>query len=118
MDNYKKINLEFLQSFTQNDNAQMAKYINMFLTPAPVSINTMKTQHECGDWNNLRTTAHSLKPQLAYMGIESLKETILRIEEYAGEAKNPEAIGGLIQTVEAGCNEAFVELRAVIEKIA
>ena len=57
MDNYKKINLEFLQSFTQNDNAQMAKYINMFLTLAPVSINTMKTQHECGDWNNLRTTA-------------------------------------------------------------
>ena len=52
------------------------------------------------------------------MGIESLKEPILRIEEYAGESKNPEAIAMLIQLVEAGCNEAFEELRSVIEKIA
>ncbi len=118
MDNYKRINLEFLENFTQNDNAKMTKYINMFLTLAPVSIDTMKSQHECGDWNNLKTTAHSLKPQLAYMGIESLKEPILRIEEYAGESKNPEAIAMLIQLVEAGCNEAFGELRSVIEKIA
>jgi HPt (histidine-containing phosphotransfer) domain-containing protein len=118
MENNKRINLEFLQNFTNNDNTNLVKYINMFLSLAPVSIATMKSQHECADWNNLRTTAHSLKPQLAYMGIDSLKEAILRIEEYAGEAKNPEAIGELIKTVEAGCNEAFEELRTVIEKIA
>ncbi|HNW00131.1 MAG TPA: Hpt domain-containing protein [Chitinophagales bacterium] len=118
MDAYNRINLAFLESFTNNDKAKMIKYINMFLQLAPASIDTMKQQHAAGDWNNLKTTAHSLKPQLAYMGIESLRENVIRIEEYAGEEKNPEVIGNLIATVETGCAEAFNELKDVIGKIA
>ncbi len=118
MDNYKRINLSFLENFTKNDSGKMIKYINMFLQLAPPSIQTMKHQFELGDWNNLKTTAHSLKPQFAYMGIESLKEIILRIEEYAGEQKNPESIHSLILLVEEGCNEAFMELKDVVQKIS
>ncbi len=118
MEEYKIINLAFLRSFTKNDDQKMIKYINMFLQLAPASIHTMKAQHAAGDWINLRTTAHSLKPQLAYMGIESLRENIIRIEEYAGEAKNPETIGTLIASVESGCNDAFVELKDVVQKIS
>lgn len=118
MDQYNRINLAFLESFTGNDKAKMIKYINMFLQLAPASIETMKRQHAAGDWINLKTTAHSLKPQLAYMGVESLREQVIRIEEYAGESKNPKAIADLIQTVDTGCQEAFAELKAVIEKIA
>lgn len=118
MDNYQKINLEFLHSFTKSDHQKMIKYINMFLQLAPSSISTMKAQFSAGDWNNLKTTAHSLKPQLAYMGIESLREPILRIEEYAGEGRQPEQIRQWIEMVEAGCNEAFTELKDVIQKIS
>jgi len=115
---YQKINLSFLENFTRNDQAKMVKYINMFLQLAPGSIETMKRQHAAADWVNLRTTAHSLKPQLAYMGIDSLKESVLRIEEYAGEAKNPEVIATLIATVESGCRDAFIELQDVIQKLS
>ncbi len=115
---HQMINLAFLENFTKNDTSKMVKYINMFLQLAPVSIQTMKQQHAAADWTNLRTTAHSLKPQLAYMGIDSLKEHILRIEEYAGEAKYPDAIAGLIQTVDEGCAKAFTELNGVIQKLS
>ncbi len=118
MDQYNRINLSFLETFTANAKGKMIKYINMFLQLAPASIATMKQQHAAGDWNNLKTTAHSLKPQLAYMGIESLRENVIRIEEYAGEQKNPEIIAQLIETVDSGCSEAFAELRDVIGKIA
>jgi len=118
MENYTRINMAFLETFTNKDAGKMKKYINMFLQLAPAAIATMHTQHSTADWNNLKTTAHSLKPQLAYMGIESLRESVMRIEEYAGEEKNPEVISRLITEVEAGCNEAFRELRDVIEKIA
>ncbi len=118
MEPYQRINLAFLETFTNNDKAKMIKYINMFLQLAPASISTMKQQHAVGDWNNLKTTAHSLKPQLAYMGIESLRENVTRIEEYAGEQKNPEMIMELIITLEAGCQQAFAELKDVIAKIA
>ena len=115
---YQMINLAFLENFTKNDMSKMVKYINMFLQLAPASIETMKQQHAAADWVNLRTTAHSLKPQFAYMGIDSLKESILRIEEYAGESKNPEMIAELIKTVDVGCKIAFAELNDVIQKIS
>ncbi|MFN0275742.1 MAG: Hpt domain-containing protein [Chitinophagales bacterium] len=95
----------------------MKKYISMFLQSAPEAITTMKKQHAEKDWPHLKTTAHSLKPQLAYMGIESLKETILRIEEYAGEEKNPDVILQLIETVEANSVMAFDELHQAIESL-
>ena len=34
-----------------------------------------------GDWEQLRINAHSLKPQAEFMGILSLKEELIRIEE-------------------------------------
>ena len=118
MSDYKKINLSFLESFTKNDSGKMVKYMSMFLQLAPGAIQTMKDQHAAGDWVNLRTTAHSLKPQIAYMGMESLKEPILRIEEYARDGSDPVVIGELISTVENGCSEAFAELNEAIRKLS
>ena len=34
-----------------------------------------------GDWDQLRIHAHSLKPQADFMGINSLKEELIKIEE-------------------------------------
>jgi hypothetical protein len=33
------------------------------------------------DWEQLRINAHSLKPQADFMGISSLKEELIKIEE-------------------------------------
>lgn len=118
MEDYKRIHLTFLESFTGKDHPKMVKYITMFLQSAPQSLQSMKDLHARGEWNSLRTAAHSLKPQLAYMGIDSLKEPILRIEEYAGQGKHPEKLLELIGEVESGCNEAFVELHDVIQKLS
>lgn len=117
MRDYQVINVEFLRSFTQNNPAKISKYINMFLHSAPDTLKQMKTQLQAGDFNGLKTTAHSLKPQLAYMGIDSVKESILRIEEYAESGKKPEAIAALINDVEDTCTRAFDELNDVIKNL-
>ncbi|MFN3939657.1 MAG: Hpt domain-containing protein, partial [Chitinophagales bacterium] len=97
------INLRFLESFTNGDTAKMKKYINMFIQSAPDAINQMKQLHAAGNWNQLRTVAHSLKPQLGYMGIDTVKELILRIEEYAGEGKKTDIIAQMITELESTC---------------
>jgi HPt (histidine-containing phosphotransfer) domain-containing protein len=118
MNEYKLIHLDFLQSFTNNDPGKMVKYIRMFLQSAPTAIDTMRKQLQTGDMINLRTTAHSLKPQLGYMGIDSLREQILRIEEYAGEHKKPDEIARLIEEVDYGCKLAFEELQDLVGKLS
>ena len=111
------VNISFLEQFTNGDRTKMVKYINMFLQSAPVPF-TMKEQLAAGHFLDLRTTAHSLKPQLTYMGINGLKETILRIEEYAGQSIKPEEIARLIGEVENTCLAAFDELKSLVEKMS
>lgn len=118
MPDYSFINTDFLMNFTGKDPGKMKKYINMFLQSAPEAIAQMRAFHNNGDWVNLKTAAHSLKPQLAYMGIDSLKETILRIEEYAGEGKNTDVLLQLIGNVEKDCRLAFLELQNVIDSLS
>lgn len=117
MNNYSKINTDFLKSFTNNNPEKIKKYVRLFLNTAPEAILLMKQYHTSSEWAQLKTTAHSLKPQLAYMGIDCLKETILRIEEYAGEGKNPEMISEMITHVEKNCSIAFIELEDFVNSL-
>jgi len=41
----------------------------------------MQRNLSSGDWEQLRINAHSLKPQAEFMGIMSLKEELIKIEE-------------------------------------
>lgn len=110
------INLHFLESFTKGDTAKMKKYITMFIQSAPNAISEMKMLQANGNWNQLRTVAHSLKPQLGYMGIDSVKEIIVRIEEYAAEEKKTDAIAQMIAELETICNIAIAQLQTTINE--
>ncbi|MBK7109984.1 MAG: Hpt domain-containing protein [Bacteroidetes bacterium] len=110
------INLSFLESFTRGDTTKMKKYIAMFISGAPDAIQQMRMLHNDSNWNQLRTVAHSLKPQLSYMGIDSVKETVLRIEEYAAEQKKPEVIAMMIEELDRTCKIAVEQLQNAIQK--
>jgi HPt (histidine-containing phosphotransfer) domain-containing protein len=108
---HQHIDLAFLEQFTRGDKARMAKYIRMFLQAAPAGIESMQQHYDNRNWEQLKSAAHSLKPQVGYMGIGSLKETVQRIEEYAREQRRTEELPGLIQQVRETCQGAFGELR-------
>jgi len=106
--------MSFLSNFTGGDKEKIAKYIGMFLNAAPDHIEKMKSNIESQNYEDVKIAAHSLKPQLGYMGIKSLEETIIAIENYAGNNTNIDQLPGLIAHVEQVCDEAFIELKALI----
>ncbi|MEP6645610.1 MAG: Hpt domain-containing protein [Saprospiraceae bacterium] len=59
----------------------MKRYISLYLDSAPKTFEEMQRNLDNGDWEQLRINAHSLKPQADFMGIESLKEELIKIEE-------------------------------------
>lgn len=114
MEKSKTVDLTFLRSFTKGDKAKMDKYINMFLTYAPAQLNSIQINFDRKNWNDLKIAAHSLKPQIQYMGIVGLEEIILNIENNAanrqGLDKLPELIGQLTSTCELAIEELRQEL--------
>jgi HPt (histidine-containing phosphotransfer) domain-containing protein len=118
MSEEKVTDISFLETFTSGNREKMTRYIRMFLDAAPGAISLMRTQLEAGEFRQLKTTAHSIKPQLSYMGIASLKEKILRIEEYAETGEKKEELSKLIEEVDHTCKIAFRELEDLIGKMA
>jgi HPt (histidine-containing phosphotransfer) domain-containing protein len=75
------VDLTFLKKFTKDDSKKMKRYISLYLDVAPKIFEEMKRNLNSKDWEQLRINAHSLKPQADFMGIDSLKEELIKIEE-------------------------------------
>jgi HPt (histidine-containing phosphotransfer) domain-containing protein len=72
--------LSFLEKFSKGDAQKMKKYISMYLNTAPDSFKKMQQNIKDKSWSDLAINAHSLKPQAEFMGIPSLKEVLIEIE--------------------------------------
>jgi HPt (histidine-containing phosphotransfer) domain-containing protein len=75
------VDLIFLKKFTKDDPKKIKRYISLYLDVAPKTFEEMKRNLKNEDWEQLRINAHSLKPQADFMGIDCLKEELIKIEE-------------------------------------
>ncbi len=108
--------LTFLQSFTGGNKDKMNKYINIFLQMCPGQLDAMKSLLASANYDALRATAHSLKPQITYMGIKQGEGLIKTIEQYAGEKTNTEQLPDLLNSFDDVCRKAIVELQEEVNK--
>lgn len=81
------VDLSFLEKFTKGNPVKMKRYISMYLNIAPEIFERMKQNVEQKDWETLAINAHSLKPQTDYMGIATLKNVLISIENKAIEGE-------------------------------
>ena len=111
MDTGQKItDMTFLTSFAGGDTTRMKKYVGMFLQIAPQQMEKIKTALAASDWDSVRANAHSLKPQITYMGIQGGEALIKQIENDAASRTNVEAIPAMFTQLEELCGKAIVEL--------
>ncbi len=108
---YETIDLTFLQSFTGGSKEKMAKYIGIFLQMCPAQLEAMKKHLDEADYDSLRATAHSLKPQITYMGIKGGEEKIKKIEKHAAEKFEVEELPQMVTEFISLCGFAMVELK-------
>jgi signal transduction histidine kinase/CheY-like chemotaxis protein/HPt (histidine-containing phosphotransfer) domain-containing protein len=107
----KVTDMNFLQSFTKGDWAKQNKYINMFLENAPKLLGQLHTGLANNDFEMIKISAHSLKPQLSYMGVTEEVSNVFMLEQSAGEKAHQNLIPELVEHVEQVCNKAFEELK-------
>jgi HPt (histidine-containing phosphotransfer) domain-containing protein len=108
------IDLTFLKGFTSGNQEKIKKYIGMFLQLCPNSLEAMKTAVDHSDYDALRAAAHSIKPQITYMGIKSGEPLVKTIEELAASKNEVEKLPAMVQEFDAICRQAMVELSAAI----
>ncbi|MFM1745023.1 MAG: hypothetical protein RLZZ630_960 [Bacteroidota bacterium] len=108
--------LSYLKSLTGGANDKIAKYIRMFLTGTPISIQQMELHALSKDWNGLRQTAHALKPQLGFFGAKGSEELLREIERNADEQSELELIPAKIENFRKQYDIISVELETALRE--
>ena len=101
----------FLKQFTGGKEDKMQKYIGMFLENAPKLLQNIDNALAINDYPTIKINAHSLKPQMSYMGVKEEFSNILLIEQTAGESGQHSRLPTLIANLHRICDKAFDELK-------
>ena len=101
----------FLENFTKGNTEKMQKYIGMFLENAPRLLRNIDEALAGRDLPSLKIAAHSLKPQLSYMGVKEEISNIFLIEQTAGEPGHADRLPELVANLRQVCDKAFAELK-------
>lgn len=112
------IDMSFLKQFTGGNPEKQKKYISMFVDNGPELLKKINKALEEKDYESLRVAAHSLKPQLSYMGIKEEVSNIFLIEQTAGQPAHRDRLPRLIHQLQLLCTKAVEELRQELQELA
>jgi HPt (histidine-containing phosphotransfer) domain-containing protein len=110
------IDLTFLKNFAKDDPKKMKRYISLYLDVAPKIFEEMRRNLQDSDWEQLRINAHSLKPQADFMGIQSLKEELIKIEE-AVKTNQLDGIEEVFKTAQSISTISEQSLQEVLDQL-
>ncbi len=107
------IDIGYLERFCKGDRTRMEKYIRMYLEAAPGMFTRLREHLRAADAGALAVAAHSLRPQVNYMGAQVLFDLLTAIEQRArAEGASPCAA-----QVEDACDlneKVMAELRSAL----
>jgi HPt (histidine-containing phosphotransfer) domain-containing protein len=110
------VDLTFLKQFSKDNPQKMNRYISLYLDISPKTFEEMKRNLKNEDWEQLRINAHSLKPQADFMGIVSLKEELIKIEE-AVKTNNFDILENLFKTSHKIAADSEIILKELLEQL-
>lgn len=106
--------LDYLFRFCKEDRARMERYVNMYLQGSPAMFQDLKAKMDAGDAEGLAVSAHSLRPQVNYMGAQRLFDLLTEIEQRA-RAEGAAACSSAVNEALAMNEQVSAELRAQLE---
>ncbi len=104
--------MNFLRSFTGGNPQKQQKYVGMFLDNAPKLMDSIEKALAVKDYPAIKIAAHSLKPQMSYMGIKEDVSKIFLIEQSSGEVAHHDTLPMLVSNLRLLCTKAFAELKS------
>jgi HPt (histidine-containing phosphotransfer) domain-containing protein len=104
--------MTFLLGFTSGKIEKVQKYVGMFLENGPKLMQQVEDALAAKDYATLKIAAHSLKPQLSYMGVKEEVSGVFLTEQAASEEGHHEKLAKLVRNLKRVTEKAFEELRA------
>ncbi len=114
MENFKHINLDYLNEMTDGSKDLKRDLICMFIKQIPVFSEQLDEYYKQGDYNSLGKLAHKIKSSVAMMGISELTTDMKTLEYITKEGKNKGKYPFFISKFKTISKEAIEELNNIL----
>lgn len=111
------VDLTYLEKVCEGDKEFMQEMIEAFIETTPESISDLNSASLSRDWEQVARVAHKMKPSVAFMGIEPLREMVLEVESLAKEGREGDHIKELLRQVGELSNQAIEELKLALNNL-
>ncbi len=119
MENYKHIDLSYLELMSDGDADMKGILLDMLLTEPSGEFDKMQKLAAEQNWDELKQVSHKMKSTLPYVGFEELTETNKKIDKTLWERQNSgiseetiaQTVSALVNTVTELYTKALPELQ-------
>ena len=108
------IDLSYLKSISNNDQAFIEDMLLSFLEDTPVYLNNIHRYYSEKDYLRLYKTVHKFAPTLVFVGANLKDKELDELENLAKEESDGETMAGLIEDITGYCNEIIQQLKTSI----
>lgn len=108
-----KVDLSYLKDVASGSDEFMIDMIDLFLDQTPAYFEQLEQFISEENWSKVADIAHKIKPTLAFMGVDSARESMAGIEQNARNLVNLEAISPAFQLLK----EMSVQLYKQLEEV-
>ncbi|MFZ1748668.1 MAG: Hpt domain-containing protein [Saprospiraceae bacterium] len=98
-----------LESLLASDPKLVTKFLSIFKNQTPDQLNTLSVAVADGNWDQASITAHAIKSQCKYVGLDELADFAQNIEQLTEEKHLLHLIPGLVA-------ELKIRLLTIIER--
>ena len=117
MQNFKRINMDYLNEMSDGSDDLVQDLIEMFVKQVPVFSEQLDNLYQSGDYILLGKLAHKIKSSVAMMGIKELTADMKTLEIIAKEGKETEKYPVFISRFKTISSEAIIELNDILIKL-
>ncbi|WP_277231734.1 hybrid sensor histidine kinase/response regulator [Hymenobacter sp. YC55] len=100
-----------LEELAGGNEAFIHQIVNTFLKQAPQLQQHLEVEFAAANLEALARTAHKLKGQAAYFGVENLYSALERLEQQARQETDKDTIAPIIQEVEENLQQLYPQLQ-------
>lgn len=106
--------LSYLNQIFQGNQEMINNIIQLFLEQVPQYIEEMVECVNQNDLISLHPLAHKAKSSIAMLGLKSIEQQVLQIEQDSKQHQNFEQLPNLVSDVKSECDLVYEQLRGVL----
>lgn len=115
--NFEHADLAYLMDLSSGNTQLIREILELFIKQTPPDMELLSTYIKQKDWENAYKQAHHIKPTLAYVGANQMRQELQEIEDNAKYQQNIDGIAAKLATMLPRLEVLYGELNAYLKTI-